>query len=453
MHGEFAKTNPVPFGPKISVGIIDKVSEVNGALAGEYEVKGLDTVRGKLAATVSADSIMLSDEAGHAVIGAPEISLEAQDNRCSFTLHNVTIGNNFHWEREEDQTFRGDLVLLLRPDKVICVINRIHLEDYLESVVSSEMNGNSPFEFLLAHAILSRSWLLSALRRKQHPAEQPQTLNNTGGVQEIVRWYEQDDHELYDVCADDHCQRYQGISKILSSKATEAVHQTRGQVLMYNGQVCDARFSKSCGGITERFATAWGTADIRYLQSVSDASVEYKSVRSEEEAVQWTRSEPQAYCNTTDYGLIEAILPHFDRETRNWFRWKVEYTREELERIVYEKSGLDFGKLLRISPLSRGPSGRIYRLEIAGSKKTIIIGKELEIRRWLSPSHLYSSAFTVGTENDESGDVARFIFHGAGWGHGVGLCQIGAAVMASRGFRAEEILTHYFQGACVNKIY
>ncbi|HEX2966869.1 MAG TPA: SpoIID/LytB domain-containing protein [Syntrophorhabdaceae bacterium] len=278
-------------------------------------------------------------------------------------------------------------------------------------------------------------------------------LRNIDTRDEIVKWYEQEDHDLYDVCADDHCQRYQGTTKVLSSRPVEAVQKTRGRVLIHNGEICDARFSKSCGGITEEFSTAWETKSVPYLTSISDSPVQYHAVVTEEDAVHWIRSEPDAYCNTVDEKLIEHILPGFDRETKSWFRWHVEYGREELEEILTESTQIDFGKLIEINPLSRGPSGRIFRLEIVGTKKRMIIGKELEIRRCLSRTHLFSSAFYVTRECDEDGSVRRFIFRGAGWGHGVGLCQIGAAVMASKGYSAEYILAHYFPGTQVYVIY
>ena len=268
----------------------------------------------------------------------------------------------------------------------------------------------------------------------------------------MIRWYDREDHDLFDVCADDHCQRYQGITKIVSKQAEEAVRETRGMVITYQDEICDARYSKACGGITEEFDTAWDDKRVPYLASISDASVPHRPIRTEEEASRWILSDPEAYCNTKDEGLLEKILPDFDRETKGFFRWTIEYSREELEEILREKSGFDFGTLQEIVPLRRGPSGRISRLKIVGSKRSMVVGKELEIRRWLSRSHLYSSAFVV-TVNIIPGEAERFIFHGAGWGHGVGLCQIGAAVMATRGFSAEEILRHYFRGVEIKKIY
>jgi SpoIID/LytB domain protein len=310
------------------------------------------------------------------------------------------------------------------------------------------MSGDAPIEFLKTHAILSRSWLLAALDRKKKKDERStpgrKTTKKDG---EVVRWYDREDHELFDVCADDHCQRYQGITKIVSERARSAVRETRGVVITHQDEICDARYSKACGGITEDFDTAWDDTSVPYLKSIADASVPHRPVTTEEEASAWILSNPEAYCCTKDERLLEKILPDFDRETKGFFRWRVDYSRVELEEILREKSGLDLGSPQEIVPLRRGPSGRISRLRVVGSKRSVVVGKELEIRRWLSRSHLYSSAFVVRAEGE------RFIFHGAGWGHGVGLCQIGAAVMATRGFSAEEILKHYFQGVEIKKVY
>jgi len=263
----------------------------------------------------------------------------------------------------------------------------------------------------------------------------------------VIRWYDQEDHDLFDVCADDHCQRYQGITKTVSNQAEEAVQETLGMVITHQDQICDARYSKACGGLTEEFATAWDNKRVPYLTSISDASIPHPPIKTEKEASSWILSEPEAYCNSKDEHLLKKILPDFDRETKEFFRWRIEYSRKELEEILQEKSGFDFGTLQEIRPLRRGPSGRIYQLKIVGSKRSRVVGKELEIRRWLSPTHLYSSAFVVVVEGD------RFIFKGAGWGHGVGFCQIGAAVMAYQGFSAEQILKHYFKDVEIKKIY
>jgi SpoIID/LytB domain protein len=358
----------------------------------------------------------------------------------------VTIGKKFHWERTENQTFQGDLMLRLCEDGTIFVINEISVEDYLRSVISSEMNADAPMEFLKAHAILSRSWLMAALNQKKG-SKRASTTAASITERQVIRWYDRENHKLFDVCADDHCQRYQGITKIASEQGKEAVRETSGMVVTYQGDICDTRYCKCCGGLTEDFGTAWDDRKVPYLESVPDASVPHPPIAVEEDAQRWIFSTPEAYCNIGDKTLLDKVLSEVDRETKNFFRWTVDYGREELEKILREKSGFDFGTLQEIVPLRRGPSGRISRLRIIGSKRSVVVGKELEIRYWLSQSYLYSSAFVVTFEG------GRVIFHGAGWGHGVGLCQIGAAAMATRGFSAEEILKHYFRNIEIRKAY
>ena len=425
---------------------MDGQPEILGRLDGDFQGCGFGPLSGLFSAKAEAGVIVLIDGARREICRAPSISLAASRN-YTFTLFKVTIGDRFHWERTEDQTFRGDLILRLRKDGTIAAINEISLEDYLTSVISSEMNAEAPIEFLKAHAILSRSWLIAGLGRKKKTKESSVSAREMSEKGEVVRWYDRQDHDLFDVCADDHCQRYQGVTKIVSEQAKEAVLQTSGLVIAYQEEICDARYSKACGGMTENFDTAWDDKRVSYLASISDAPVPHGPIGTEEEVLRWVLSEPEAYCNTKDEDLLKKILRDFDRETKNFYRWRIEYFREELEEILQEKSGFDFGTLKAIVPLRRGPSGRISRLKIVGSKLNLVVGKELEIRRWLSRSHLYSSAFVVESE------AGRFIFHGAGWGHGVGLCQIGAAVMATRGFSAEEILKHYFQDVEIRKIY
>jgi SpoIID/LytB domain protein len=335
----------------------------------------------------------------------------------------------------------------------MAAINEIGLEDYLKSVISSEMSASCPAELLRAHAITSRSWLVAMLMREQQVHAPPAGDAATAGGDEIVRWYTREDHDLFDVCADDHCQRYQGISRIISSGVSDAVDATRGQFLVYGDEICDARFYKACGGLTENFRTAWENIDVPYLRTVSDGPVTFASIGTEEDAAKWLNSKPEAYCNTRDADILRRILPSFDQETVDFFRWTVTYEREELEELIRTKAGIDLGTLRELVPLERGPSGRLTRLRIVGSKRTVVIGKELEIRRWLSRSHLYSSAFVVETERSMNGDVLRFVLRGGGWGHGVGLCQIGAAVMAVRGASADDIVTHYFRGAALKKLY
>jgi len=400
-----------------------------------------------------------------------EVTLTPSDPAsCSFALEDVTIGIGFHWERKERQAFRGALRIIKR-DAGLTVVNDVPLEEYVKSVISSEMSASCPIELLKAHAVISRSWLLafpSSQRRVGENASadlslrlrptglalratpsapslrsaQPPLLCEEGNPHshEILRWYGREAHPDFDVCADDHCQRYQGITKAFSPAASDAVAATTGEFLRYNGMICDARFSKCCGGITERYSTAWEDQDIRYLESVYDGPEQTRSHIPET----WIRSDPPAYCNTRDSDLLSRILPGFDRETRDFYRWRVEYTPDELADLVKSRLGVDLGPIRDIEALARGPSGRIYRLKLSGERDYLFIGKELEIRRALSRTHLYSSAFVVDKES------GRLVLRGAGWGHGVGLCQIGAAVMANEGRTYKEILQHYYRGTTVS---
>jgi SpoIID/LytB domain protein len=332
-------------------------------------------------------------------------------------LDNVTIGIGFHWERQERQVFRGGLRIIKRDG--LTLINDVSLEEYVRSVISSEMSATCPIELLKAHAVISRSWMW-------YPKANPESIGPGNyffqSDSEVLRWYGREAHRDFDVCADDHCQRYQGITKVLSAAATEAVTTTAGQMLRYEGKICDARFSKCCGGVTEEYPTAWEDRHVPYLVAVVDP-----------------------YCDTNDRQLLAQVLPGFDQETRDFYRWTVRYSPAEIQQLVQARLNLDLGSIVDLQPLQRGPSGRIVRLHIVGERRAVTVGKELEIRRVLSRSHLYSSAFEVGREGD------TFVLRGSGWGHGVGLCQIGAAVMASRGKTYEEILAHYYPGTTLEK--
>jgi SpoIID/LytB domain protein len=366
-----------------------------------------------------------------------EVTLTPADPvSCAFTLEDVTIGVGFHWERKERQVFRGAL-RLVRRKAGLTLINDVSLEEYVTSVISSEMSASCPPEMLKAHAVISRSWLWFAkTNQSRAEGEHTQSLDS----HEVLRWYGREAHRDFDVCADDHCQRYQGITKAFSSAAAEAVRATAGEFLRYNGAICDARFSKCCGGITERYATAWEDRDIPYLTSVYDGAAQ----SGPDSAEAWIRSTPPAYCNTNDSDLLSRVLPGFDRETRDFYRWRVAYTPEELADLIRSRLAVDLGPISDLNALARGPSGRIYRLKVTGEHDYIIIGKELEIRRALSRTHLYSSAFVIDR------DSGRLVLSGAGWGHGVGLCQIGAAVMANEGRNYKEILRHYYRGTAVS---
>ena len=372
----------------------------------------------------------------------------------SFTLIGVTIGVNFHWQRREDQTFLGDLKIIAGYDKVLnskaglIAINVIDVEDYLVSVISSEMSATSSFELLKAHAVTSRSWLLHPILNPH--IHEPQQVPNDESDERIV-WYERDAHTLFDVCADDHCQRYQGITKQTSDNVQKAIDETRGLVIVSNdnGEVCDARFYKACGGVTEVFENCWADEHFSYLEPVLDYRQDTQApaqtppdLTNEEQAERWIRTSPDAFCNTNDRRILQQVLNDYDQETTDFYRWQVEYKQDELSELVKTRSGIDFGTITDLLPIKRGPSARLYQLKVVGTKRTMVIGKELEIRKWLSPSHLYSSAFVVDKLMVD-GDVI-FRLTGAGWGHGVGLCQIGAAVMADKGFTYKQILEHYF---------
>ena len=362
----------------------------------------------------------------------------------TFLLKNVRIGIGFHWDRLEDQEFEGKLEIRNNADGTQTAINRLDVEDYLSSVITSEMSATSSLELLKAHAVISRSWVLRPIISPSTGIDKP----DLSDPDRHVIWYERDAHEGFDVCADDHCQRYEGITRRdehpeAAANVQKAIDATRGQVLMYDGKVCDARFYKSCGGATELFENAWANEHYPYLEAVRDEiGTPLPDLTIEENAQEFIRTSPSAYCNTNDARVLGQVLNNYDQETKDFYRWTVQYTKEELSEIIRDRSGIDFGEILDLVPIKRGPSARLYEMQIVGSKRTMVIGKELEIRKWLSRSHLYSSAFVV--DRNENGD---FILTGAGWGHGVGLCQIGAAVMADKGYTYEQILAHYFPGS------
>ncbi len=438
--------------PKIKVGICDGYPEIRGHLNGIYRAGGPPLTGGFVCRPLEG-AVVLCDSFGREILRGPEIRLTAERSG-TFTLQEVTIGVRFHWERREAQTFPGDLAFLSTGAGVLAAVNELPVEEYLASVVSSEVSGEAPFAFLKAHAIASRSWLVAMLNRRGSGrgkgGNRGTEIRREG---EVIRWYDREDHARFDVCADDHCQRYQGITGRVAGRAAEAVRETRGVFLIHEGAICDARYHKACGGLTENFATSWEEIAVPYLSHVSDSTTPQAPIRTEADAERWILSCPDVSCRTNDLALLRRILHAFDRETADFFRWQVSYPREELEAILRSKSGIDFGALQGLVPLERGPSGRIRLLRVEGSKATVTVGKELEIRRWLSPSHLYSSAFIVRATREPSGGPGRFTLYGAGWGHGVGLCQIGAAVMAEKGFSAEEILRRYFRGAALVKRY
>lgn len=420
-------------------------------LAGGYQVAGA-SVTGEQTATVQNGLLLWNGNLYDELIFMPE----EIDNR--FTLCGVTIGVNFHWERTEDQQFSGALRLIVEDGTLVRAINIVDVEEYLLSVISSEMSATASLELLKAHAVISRSWLLAQIEKNREivaagEVYNPLTITET----EIVKWYDREDHTTFDVCADDHCQRYQGVTRQSTPTVVEAIAATRGKVLTTEGgKLCDARFSKCCGGVFEEFENCWEPVHHSYLEARRDTDDEmnFPDLTVEENAREWILGRPESFCNTSDSHILSQVLNNYDQETTDFYRWTVEYTREEIARLARERSGIDFGDIIDLQPVARGTSGRLYRLRIVGTKRTLIIGKELEIRRTLSPSHLYSSAFVVERHDlDADGVPARITLRGAGWGHGAGLCQIGAAVMGAKGYSYERILAHYFPGAELSKLY
>lgn len=434
-----------PHTPMVNVGIMTQKS-ILFVLNGSYiETETGEELQGEQRAIWTNGKILFNGKLYE------DLFFEPTDKKsCSFDLKAVTIGVDFHWQRREDQRFRGALNLAVTEEGIVA-INQIDAEEYLTSVISSEMSANASKQLLKAHAVISRSWLLAQIEKNQQLAkgEKPYTSCQQDEEQ-LIRWYDREDHVLFDVCADDHCQRYQGITRETNPVVKEAIQETRGEVLLYDGVICDARFSKCCGGVTERFENCWEPIDHPYLAVLRDApEKEHPDLTNEEEAQKWIRTAPSAFCHTTDKAILSQVLNNYDQETTDFYRWQVIYTQEELAELIHRKSGIDFGQILDLVPLERGGSGRIVRLKIIGSQRSLIIGKELEIRRTLSESHLYSSAFVVDKELSANGVPTCFILTGAGWGHGVGLCQIGAAVMGAKGYTYDAILTHYFPGATI----
>lgn len=436
--------------PMVSVGIVsgDEICfQLNGTYTiGNREVIGQQTVKFK-------NGRILWDSADY-----QELCFTPKNDNISFTLEDVTIGVDFHWERKEAQTFLGKLRFVVDEDK-LWAINELPVERYLASVISSEMSATSSLELLKAHAVISRSWLLVQMRRRKAIEMGIQTASAPVKVsdEEGVVWYDSDAHTLFDVCADDHCQRYQGITKATSPHVEEAIKATRGQLLMNGKEICDARFSKCCGGVSEEYEYCWDNTHKPYLLSVVDnaplGTAPTIDLADEKTAQEWILSSPEAFCNTKDVAVLGQVLNNYDQETQDFYRWTVDFTQSKLAELIRRKSGLDFGDIIDLQPLERGKSGRITRLKIVGTKLTRIIGKELEIRRTLSESHLYSSAFVVERSEIVNDIPQHFRLIGAGWGHGVGLCQIGAAVMGEKGYRYDEILHHYYQTAAIEAQY
>ncbi len=437
--------------PQISVGIMS-APEIKFSLFDTYNFDGSVLNKGEYSATLTDGRIDFNGKLYNQVL------IEANDIHTNyFELKDAVIGINFHWERKEDQQFQGHLKLIVEND-MITAINLVSLEDYLVSVISSEMSATSSEELLKAHSVISRSWLLAQVEKNKLLEKKDKNyLTSFENGNEIVRWWDREDHTHFDVCADDHCQRYQGITKQSTPLVSDVIKQTYGHVMMYKNSICDTRFSKCCGGFMETFENVWEPTPHPYLVGKADSkniSLEKPDLTDEDEAIDWIKSSPAAFCNTKEARVLKQVLNDYDQETSDFYRWTVTYTQEELSALILKRSGIDYGDILELTPIERGTSGRIKRLKIVGTEQVKIIGKELEIRRTLSESHLYSSAFVVETaeENDE-GIPSAFTLHGAGWGHGVGLCQIGAAVMADKGYEYEDILGHYFPGATIENRY
>ena len=441
--------------PFIKVGILEGM-EIFFTLEGNFSLENTDAIlTGKCKAVKSGSGICLK-WTGEGVFELNELLLNPLDpEKDKFELHDVTIGINFHWERKENQIFKGSLNLISHGN-ILFAINALSIEDYLISVISSEMSATSSMELLKAHAVISRSWLLAQVQKNKSIQSNQQKYQTTYRTDnELVKWYDREDHTHFDVCADDHCQRYQGITRSTTPMVEKAVKETWGEILAYQGAICDARFSKCCGGVTEIFENAWEPVNHPYLQKLVDIDIPPEgfslNLEGEGAATEWILGNPPAFCNSSDKNVLKQVLNDYDQETNDFFRWKVAYSQDELSHLVKFRSGIDFGTITDLVPIERGTSGRLTKLKIVGTLKTMTVGKELEIRKWLSKSHLYSSAFVI--EKQEVEGKISFVLKGAGWGHGVGLCQIGAAVMGDKGYTYQQILLHYFRGAGLERRY
>lgn len=474
--------------PLINVGILLEQPKITFSLLVPYQFNGTEIPAGDYYVEYSEGSILFNGSKHKEIIFKTD-----HLHTDSFEIKDVIIGLNFHWERKEDQRFLGELKFIVEKE-AITAINTVMLEDYLTSVISSEMSATSSVQLLNTHAVISRSWMVSQLEQKRRKQSEHVHYEVIDTPNEMFRWYDREDHAHFDVCADDHCQRYQGITRQSTQLVKQAVESTRGEMVSYEGNVCDTRFSKCCGGIMETFENVWEPVPHPYLQGKPDLLEELKGeedddastasfdrggnekrlesrsdlteltpkliaeltpdLTDEEEVDKWIRSTPPAFCNTKDIHILKQVLNDYDQETTDFYRWKVSYTQEELSTLIKQRSGVDYGEILDLEPLERGTSGRIIKLKIVGTERVKTIGKELEIRRTLSPSHLYSSAFIIEAEDENDEGIPQTVnIIGAGWGHGVGLCQIGAAMMAEKGYSYNQILEHYFPNAQIEKKY
>jgi len=443
--------------PNVSVAILAS-NEIRFELHGNFECScNRINCKGKYVAKYDGSVITIENNDGINTIENNAVFSTTNFDLDTFVIRDVVIGKNFHWEKKETQRFQGSLKFLIE-DGVLTAVNILPIEKYLSSVISSEMNATSSEELLKAHSIVSRSWLLAQMDKSKIINESDEDYESVIETEnELIKWSDKEEHKLYDVCADDHCQRYQGITKLVAHNAQKAVAMTRGLVLKYEDKICDTRFSKSCGGISESFQNVWEPVEHPYLQKIVDYKYEPEEfdldLTKEKAADKWIRSNPPSFCNTTDEQILSQVLVDFDQTTKDFYRWRVEYTQEEISNLINKKSKYNFGDILDLIPVERGDSGRLIKLKIVGSNKTLTIGKELEIRKVLSESHLYSSAFVIDKGEVINGVPKSFTLIGAGWGHGVGLCQIGAAVMGEMGYAFDVILLHYFKDVQIKKHY
>ena len=441
--------------PSVSVAIMSG-EEIQYELYGEFYCSCMrKKCSGKYQAKLDNDSIIISNGADTFEVEDGVTFTPDDIETDSFLLRDVLIGKEFHWEQKENQRFLGSFKLLIEDGK-LTAINTIPVELYLTSVISSEMNATSSKELLKAHSIISRSWLLAQIdKSKELKSSETKYESFKESGEELIKWYDREDHTLYDVCADDHCQRYQGITRLHAHNAQSAVASTRGLVLKYEDKICDTRFSKSCGGISESFENVWEPIEHPYLKKIIDYKFEQDDfdldLTNEQSAEKWIKGNPSAFCNTKNQKILSQVLVDYDRDTTDFYRWKVVYTQKELSGLIHKKTGINFGKILDLVPVERGYSGRLIKMKIVGSEKSLTIGKELEIRKALSETHLYSSAIVVERKNVLKNIPQKFVIYGAGWGHGVGLCQIGAAVMGEMGYTFDEILIHYYNDASIKK--
>lgn len=440
--------------PEIQVGIVSGHG-LTFTLYGNFGDNSDIIIDGQWTATVKDNRIRIQKNDLFLDAGEGITLIPSDPDKSFFTLHAVTIGVNFHWQRDEDQSFKGKLKFIIE-DGMVTAVNILSVEDYLISVISSEMSATSSPELLKAHAVISRSWLLAQIEKnKDLGSKSGKYATCFRSDSELIKWYDREDHHRFDVCADDHCQRYQGITRASTKHVEDAIKITWGEVLMYGSRICDARYSKCCGGMTELFENAWEPAKHEYLKNIIDNAEAPEGydldLSAENNAVKWISGNPESFCNTNNKKILTQVLNSYDQETNDFYRWHITYSQKELSDLVMERSGIDFGLITDLVPVERGASGRIVRLRITGSKKSMVIGKELEIRKTLSKTHLYSSAFYV--EKKQEGAEITFVLHGAGWGHGVGLCQIGAAVMGQSGYTYKQILLHYFTNASLEKKY